>query len=85
MGFRHLGLAVPDTKAFQERLESYDVPFVKRIGEKVSKELSETFGIRDAENVVFDDTFLKLEGAVVFVRDPDGYLVEANQVGNNDI
>ncbi|KAH9219610.1 hypothetical protein DL95DRAFT_483824 [Leptodontidium sp. 2 PMI_412] len=85
--FSHIGLIVPDVLALQARLDSYNIPILKRAGEKpdIGNPTSGAFGITDPES---QDAIEALKGVLLsgflefaIVADPDGNLLEVQPQG----
>ncbi|KAF2496489.1 hypothetical protein BU16DRAFT_561304 [Lophium mytilinum] len=74
-GMSHLGLVVPDIQAFQDRLLALKIPVEKKIGELPKKDFGLYFGLH-GENPVLPPALKQPISGFVFVRDPDGYLIE---------
>ncbi|KAF2813612.1 Glyoxalase/Bleomycin resistance protein/Dihydroxybiphenyl dioxygenase [Mytilinidion resinicola] len=74
-GFSHLGLIVPDIQAFQDRLIARNIQVEKKVGELPSKDFGVYFGLH-GKDPVLPKALEELVAAFVFVRDPDGYLIE---------
>lgn len=80
--FSHIGLAVPDIKATQARMEQYGVNIVKRTGEVITAAISDAampFGF--SSDTPAAESALKGVQAIGFdsfllVTDPDGNLLE---------
>ena len=76
-GFSHVGLAVPNITATQERLESYNVNILKPVGQQATDNIDVIFGFEKGQPehnlpAVFDQLF---DGYMI-VTDPDGYGIE---------
>ncbi|PVH80320.1 hypothetical protein DL98DRAFT_588429 [Cadophora sp. DSE1049] len=85
--FSHIGLIVPDIVALQARLESFNIPILKRTGETpdINDPSAGAFGITDPSTQDAADALkgVLLSGFLdfVIVADPDGNLLEIQPQG----